>query len=75
MQSDNNSGIILSDEIKSWSSFGEILRSNDRELFFQMLNECKVYESGAAAKGVYFKYRKPINVNHFQSTKNDKGAA
>ena len=47
MESDN----ILSDEIKSWESFGEILRSNDRELFFQMLNECKVYESGAAAKG------------------------
>jgi len=42
MESDN----ILSDEIKSWESFGEILRSNDRKLFFQMLNECKVYESG-----------------------------
>jgi hypothetical protein len=47
MESDN----ILSDEIKSWESFGEILRSNDREVFFQMLNDCKVYESGAAAKG------------------------
>ena len=47
MESDN----ILSDEMQSWESFGEILRSNDRELFFQMLNECKVYESGAAAKG------------------------
>jgi hypothetical protein len=47
MESDN----ILSDEMQSWESFGEILRSDDRELFFQMLNECKVYESGAAAKG------------------------
>jgi len=46
MESDN----ILSDEMQSWESFGEILRSDDRELFFQMLNECKV-ESGAAAKG------------------------
>jgi len=47
MESDD----ILSDEIKSRESFGEILRLNDRGLFFQMLNECKVYESGAATKG------------------------
>src|ERR1041384_6065054 len=47
MESDNT----LSDEIKSWESFGEIFRPNDRELFFQTLNECKVYESSAAAKG------------------------
>lgn len=33
---DDNSGDILKDEIKSWSSFGEALRSSDRKLFYQM---------------------------------------
>jgi len=51
MEPDDSSGNILNDEIKSWESFSEVLKSNDRELFFHMLNECKVYESGAAAKG------------------------
>ena len=50
MEPDDSSGNILNDEIKSWESFSEVLRSNDRELFFQMLNECKVYESGAARR-------------------------
>jgi hypothetical protein len=42
---------ILKEEIKTWNNFGEALRLNDRKLFFQMLKECQVYESGAAAKG------------------------
>lgn len=48
---DGHSAEILKEEIKTWSDFGEILRSNDRELFYQMLNECQIYESCAAAKG------------------------
>lgn len=48
---DDHSDEILKEEIKMWSGFGEILRSNDRKLFFQMLNECQIFESGAAAKG------------------------
>jgi hypothetical protein len=48
---DDHSDEILKEEIKTWSGFGEILRSNDRKLFFQMLNECQIFESGAAAKG------------------------
>jgi hypothetical protein len=44
-------GEILKDEIESWYSFGEALRSNDRKLFFQMLNECQIYEEGATGKG------------------------
>jgi hypothetical protein len=50
MQSDDNSGDILKDEIESWASFGEILRLDDRKLFYQMLNKCKIYEAGAAGK-------------------------
>lgn len=47
---DDHSDEILK-EIKTWSDFGEILRLNDRKLFFQMLNECQIYEKGAAVKG------------------------
>jgi hypothetical protein len=48
---DDHSDEILNEEIKMWSDFGEVLRSNDRKLFFQMLNECQIYEPGAASKG------------------------
>jgi hypothetical protein len=42
---------ILKEEIKTWNSFGEALRLNDKKLFFQMLKDCQIYESGAAAQG------------------------
>jgi hypothetical protein len=48
---DDHSDEILKEEIKTWTEFGETLRSNDRKLFFQMLNECQIYKCGAAAKG------------------------
>jgi hypothetical protein len=48
---EDHSDEILKEEIKTWNNFGEALRLNERKLFFQMLKECQVYESGAAAKG------------------------
>ena len=48
---DDHSDEILKEEIKTWNNFGEALRLNDRRLFFRMLKECQIYESGAAAKG------------------------
>jgi hypothetical protein len=48
---EDHSDEILKEEIKTWSDFGEALRPNDRKLFYQMLNECQIYEYGAAAKG------------------------
>lgn len=42
---------ILEEEIKRWFEFGNILKNNEGEVFFQMLNECRVYEEGAKTKG------------------------
>jgi hypothetical protein len=47
----DHSDEILKEEFKTWNNFGQALRLNDRKLFFQILKECQIFESGAAAKG------------------------
>lgn len=45
---------ILNQEIESWQGFGEILRSDDRKLFQQMLNECYQLTEAINSKGELF---------------------
>jgi hypothetical protein len=47
---------ILENEIKSWSSFGEILRNENRIILHQMLEDIKVYSESAKAKGENFSF-------------------
>lgn len=45
---------ILTQEIQSWQGFAEILRSEDRKLFLQMLNDCYQLNEAINTKGEYF---------------------
>ena len=45
---------ILPREIESWKGFGDSLRSEDRELFNRMLDECYAYAAAVNAKGEPF---------------------
>ena len=45
---------ILIREIESWKGFADILRSDDRRLFLQMLNDCYRYSNAINAKGEPF---------------------
>lgn len=45
---------ILTQEIQSWQGFAEILRSEDRKLFSQMLNDCYQLNEAINSKGEYF---------------------
>jgi hypothetical protein len=45
---------ILTQEIQSWQGFAEILRSEDRKLFSQMLNDCYQLNEAINTKGEYF---------------------
>ncbi len=42
---------MLTQEIDSWQGFAEIMRSRDRELFLQMLNECYKLNEAINSKG------------------------
>ena len=42
---------VLAKEIESWHGFAESLRSEDRELFKAMLNDCYRYAEAINAKG------------------------
>jgi len=45
---------ILASEIESWKGFSEIMRSHDRKLFLQMLDECYQFSSAINSKGELF---------------------
>ena len=45
---------ILTQEIQSWQGFAETLRSEDRKLFLQMLNDCYQLNEAINTKGEYF---------------------
>lgn len=45
---------VLAKEIESWRGFAESLRSEDRELFKAMLNDCQRYVQAINAKGEPF---------------------
>jgi hypothetical protein len=45
---------ILTQEIQSWQGFAETLRSQDRKLFSQMLNDCYQLNDAINTKGEYF---------------------
>jgi hypothetical protein len=45
---------ILSEEIESWQGFSDIMRSEDRRLFLQMLNECREYKDAISSKGSFY---------------------
>lgn len=45
---------VLAKEIESWRGFAESLRSEDRELFKAMLNDCHRYAQAINAKGEPF---------------------
>ncbi len=45
---------ILASEIESWKGFSEIMRSHDRKLFLQMLDECYQFSSAIISKENYF---------------------
>jgi hypothetical protein len=45
---------ILTQEIQSWQGFAETLRSEDRKLFSQMLNDCYQLNYAINTKGEYF---------------------
>jgi hypothetical protein len=45
---------ILTQEIQSWQGFAETLRSEDRKLFSQMLNDCYQLNESINSKGEYF---------------------
>jgi hypothetical protein len=45
---------ILTQEIQSWQGFAETLRSEDRKLFSQMLNDCYQLNDAINTKGEYF---------------------
>jgi hypothetical protein len=45
---------ILTQEIQSWQGFAETLRSEDRKLFSQMLNDCYQLNEAINTKGEYF---------------------
>jgi hypothetical protein len=45
---------ILTQEIQSWQGFAETLRSEDRKLFSQMLNDCYQLNEAINSKGEYF---------------------
>jgi hypothetical protein len=47
---------ILENEIKSWTSFGEILRNENRINYHQMLEDTKVSSASAKAKGEVFSF-------------------
>jgi hypothetical protein len=49
--SDDSKSSLIANEIQSWQSFGEILRSNDRKLFVQMLDECLQFSDAVNSKG------------------------
>ena len=41
--------IALEDEIKTWENFRKALRSDDREIFDDMLRVCRLYASASGA--------------------------
>jgi hypothetical protein len=45
---------ILTQEIQSWQGFAETLRSEDRKLFSQMLNDCYQLNESINSKGEDF---------------------
>jgi hypothetical protein len=45
---------ILIQEIESWKGFADMLCSEDRRLFLQMLNDCHRYRNAINAKGEAF---------------------
>lgn len=45
---------VLAKEMESWRGFAESLRSEDRELFKAMLNDCYRYAEAINAKGEPF---------------------
>jgi hypothetical protein len=45
---------ILTQEIQSWQGFAETLRSEDRKVFSQMLNDCYQLDEAINTKGEYF---------------------
>ena len=45
---------ILTQEIQSWQGFAETLRSDDRKVFSQMLNDCYQFDEAINTKGEYF---------------------
>jgi hypothetical protein len=47
---------ILENEIKSWDSFGNILRNENRTIFCQMLEDIKTYSETANVKGKNFSF-------------------
>jgi hypothetical protein len=47
---------ILENEIESWHSFGNILRNENRIIFYQMLKDIKTYSETANAKGKNFSF-------------------
>jgi hypothetical protein len=44
----------LTQEIQSWQGFSETLRSEDRKLFLQMLNDCYQLSEAINSNGEYF---------------------
>jgi hypothetical protein len=42
---------IITKEIETWKSYGDCLRKQDRELFYEMLNSCYKYSSAINLKG------------------------
>jgi hypothetical protein len=47
---------VLENGIESWTSFGEILRNENRIIFHQMLEDIKVYSESVKAKGENFSF-------------------
>ncbi len=72
---------IITKEIETWKSYGDCLRKQDRELFYEMLNSCYKYSSAINLKGKensteslfmtlifeqYKKMKSNSNHNHYQ---------
>jgi hypothetical protein len=42
---------IITKEIETWKSYGDCLRKQDRELFYEMLNSCYKYSPAITVQG------------------------
>ena len=51
MTTEKNCEDFLTKEIESWKGFEYALREENRILFHEMLNECRIYGDAAIAKG------------------------
>lgn len=63
---------ILIREIESWKGFADMLCSEDRRLFLQILNDCHRYSNAINAKGEPFPSEALLIDSSVYTTQNDQ---